>query len=65
MFVVIEDLEQADKLWAAGLLWYRYDNLDWKLDPSYRYEGNVMYAPSKDSERCPSAQYQYGILLED
>lgn len=25
----------------------------------------VMYAPSKDSERCPSAQYQYAILLEE
>ena len=64
MFQVIEDLEQADKLWEAGLLWFRYDNYEWELDPSYTYN-SPEYAPSKDKERCPSATYQYAILLEE
>ena len=63
MFVVIEDIEHADKLWAAGLLWYRYDNWEWELDTSIEYGHG--YAPSKDKERCPSTQYQYAILLEE
>lgn len=62
-FQVIDDMEQADKLWAAGLLWYRYDNYEWMLDPSS--ESGPLYAPSKDKERCPIADYQYAILLED
>lgn len=61
----VYDLEQADKLWEAGLLWNRRagENEVWVPDDSYTW-GDEGYKPSQDMER-EGHQYEYAILLED
>lgn len=62
-FVPITDLKEADKLWEAGLLWYKYpDDTEWEVDDTYQID---------DSERrgrnAPTyADYvDYAILVEE
>lgn len=62
-FHVIEDMEQADKLWAAGLLWVRSELCEWQLDATY--ENGKEYAPSNDDARFPENTYVYALLIEE
>ena len=66
MYQIITDMEQADKLWAAGLLYYRFGVEEWSLDDSYLpiYQGpSNMWHPS--SSRTDDDAPQYAILLEE
>ena len=65
-FQRVYDMEQADKLWAAGLLWYRvYDSEEYAADHSHRQiDSKYDFRPSADEAR-EDRTYQYAILLED
>lgn len=64
-FQVITDMQQADELWAAGLLYCNVHNTGWFLDDSYLpiYQGPLaQWQPSSDmDEDCP----QYAIYVEE
>lgn len=62
-FIPITDLKEADKLWEAGLLWFKYpDDSEYRFDDTYKY---TEFHPRMTS--CPSyADYvDYFILVED
>ena len=65
MYHIITDMEQADKLWAAGLLYYRFGVEEWSLDDSYLpiYQvPRTEWQPSRDTD---GDIIEYAILLEE
>lgn len=63
-FQIITDMEQADKLWAAGILYF-WDEDGWELDTTNEsYGGLYDWRPSADVDR-EGQQRDYAILLEE
>ena len=65
MYHIITDMEQADKLWAAGLLYCRIGGQEWFLDDSYLpiYQGPLSeWQPSRGTD---GDIIEYAILLEE
>ena len=63
-FQRVYDMEQADKLWEAGLLWSKWsDSSTWYPDRSRE----VKHSPSIYGFTDPSGSthLQYAILLEE
>ena len=64
MFKVIESIDEADRLWEAGLLWCK-----WNTDCEWLPDGRA-YALHKPSifgftDIADGVYLQYAILLED
>lgn len=65
MYQIITDMQQADELWAAGLLYCSVDEDGWFLDDSYLpiYQGPFsMWQPSQSADADAP---QYAIYVED
>lgn len=73
-FQRVYDMEQADKLWEAGLLWRRWmcrgeQIAEWELDDTADVGDPARWSPTNygSTEPAPhrSNYIQYAILLED
>ena len=65
-FQIITDMEQADKLWEEGLLYYKDTDGEWILDDYYRLDQAFLdWRPSADEEREGARNNEYAILLEE
>lgn len=66
MYHIITDMEQADKLWEEGLLYYKDTDGEWILDDYYRLDSAFLdWRPSADEEREGARNNEYAILLEE
>jgi len=63
-FQIITDMEQADKLWSAGILYF-WDGDGWVLDTTNEPADDFYdWRPSADEAR-EGQQRDYAILLEE
>ena len=63
-FQVITDMQQADELWLAGLLYY-WDEARWTLDDYYLHGWDEYdWRPSADVAR-EGSPVKYAIYVED
>ena len=63
-FKIIEDLEQADELWRAGLLYFRSSRHDILQDDCWDLDGSYAYPDSAPSKYYPE-DYVYAIQVEE
>lgn len=63
-FKIIEDLEQADELWRAGLLYFQSSRRHILQDDAWNFDGSYGSPHSAPSKYYPE-DYVYAIQVED
>ena len=63
-FKIIEDLEQADELWRAGLLYFQSSRHHILQDDAWNLDGSYAYPDSAPSKYYPE-DYVYAIRVEE